>query len=352
MCNAGWRLGMSEEEYKNLIQNVCDVETSVLTNFNYLLDYAEKFYHIPKELEKGWSLMKDVYYKYPIRAFISFCMYRLSAKLNTEDNEIAGKIKNFECDCCQGVTEFYKKTYAWLNNFICEPLTSTSEKYRLCYKNTIYKGDTMTSVYTPLKEYIKLKSGIQRTSSKTEDWEEFWLNNLWEAELGEQREAGSRIHLPYFVIEFICAGYCCANFLPVPQGFSCGRSNQGRWDSWDLTLTQIYQWYADNPKTQNTCVSNNRALEKLFHNKKDSIWHCVEWLGIFGSWENFVEQNYMQSFLLPDGRPKRFFQNHTLEYGLPKTLDEYEDFFKNAVSCIAERADNMKKSLNTGARMK
>lgn len=348
----GWHFGMKEEEYEQLIRNVRDTKTAVLTNFNYLLDYAEEFYHLPEELEKGWSLMEG-YYKSSMRIFISFCIYRLSAKLRTGGDKMAARIKDFECDCCQGVTEFYKEAYRWLNNYVCEP-AQTSKGYQLRYENTIFKGDTMTSVFTPLKEYFKLKYGIEKTTSETEDWETFWLNNLWEAESGKLREADVIIQFPYYVNEFICACYCCANFLPVPQGFNTGRSNHGRWDSWDLTLHQIYQWYLDNPNPKNACAPDNRALEELFRhasNREDTIQHCTEWLTAFGSWENFVEQNYMQSFLLPDGSPKRFFKNHTLEYGLPKTLDEYEEFFENAVSCITERGNIMNKSLDTGIRL-
>ena len=32
--------------------------------------------------------------------------------------------------------------------------------------------------------------------------------------------------------------------------------------------------------------------------------------------------------------------------GLPKTLDEYEELFKNAVSCIKERGNTLNKVLN------
>lgn len=351
--HVNWHFGMNEEEYEQRIRDVYDSKTSILSNFNFLLDYAETFYHLPEELKKGWSLMEN-YYKHHMRTFISFCLYRLSGNLKAKSDKITARISDFECDCCQGVTKFYKTAYRWLDNFVCEPLTPTSEKYHLCHENIIFKGDTMTSVFTPLKEYFKLESGVRCTSSETEDWYTFWLNNMWEAEFGEPRETTVSIRFPYFVTEFICACYCPANFLPVPQGFNAGRSNYGKWDSWDLTLHQIYQWYLDNPSSQRTYTTNDQALMKLFKyasSKEDTIQHCTEWLIGFGSWENFVEQNYMQSFLLPDGSPKRFFENHTLEYELPKTLNEYEEFFKNAVSCITERGNIMNKSLDTGIRL-
>ena len=99
----------------------------------------------------------------------------------------------------------------------------------------------------------------------------------------------------------------------------------------------------------NPNLSDNSALEKLFQHatrNENPVPYCTEWLKSFHSWENFVEQNYMQAFVLPDGRPKKFFSNHTLGYGLPKTLEEYEKFFKNVISCIKKREDSINKNLN------
>ncbi len=297
----------------------------ILEDFMVLLKRTYDFSGF-EELEKYFSYVKNADLS-KNNVFIFFCIYRLSYKLRNRE------LKDFECDCCKDITELYKATYCWLNNFVCENTSKTSEKYQLRQPdtNTLFKGDTMTSVFTPLKEYFKLKSGIQCTSSKTEDWEVYWLKNIDAIDISES------------AADFIYWGYSFANFLPVPEHFNAGRSNCGKWDSWDLTLIQIYQWYLDNPQMDSQ--TDNRALEKLFkctRNTEVAVSYCTEWLKSFHSWENFVEQNYMQSFILPDGRPKKFFQNHTLEYKLPKTLDEYEAFFKNAVSCIAEREKLLK----------
>lgn len=160
----------------------------------------------------------------------------------------------------------------------------------------------------------------------------YWLKHIWEIELSDA------------AYSFISNSYFPANFLPVPQGFNTGRSNFGKWDSWDLTLNQIYQWYMDNPQMNDP--TNDCALAEMFIHAQNK--YCTEWLKNFHSWKNFVELNYMRSFLLPDGRPKRFFVNHTLEYGLPKTIDEYEEFFQSVVICIEKRGDDMNKHLYMG----
>ena len=55
--------------------------------------------------------------------------------------------------------------------------------------------------------------------------------------------------------------------------------------------------------------TDNRALEKLFkctRNTEVAVSYCTEWLKSFHSWENFVEQNYMQSFSSAGWTSKKF----------------------------------------------
>lgn len=320
---------------------ITDAGASVIShNFYPLLQtYLSSYMDEPKRQKPSkigdYMSMADNFPMY--RTFIQFNIYRISKYLRAEP------VKNFECDCSKGATDLYSQIYSWLKDSVCETVSGTTGKYQLrqADKGMIFKGDTMTSVFTPLKEYMKLKYEMKTTSSPKEDWETYWLESI--------RLSRFQQEIPGFVQHFILYAYSFANFLPVPQGFNTGRSNFGKWDSWDLTLNQIYQWYMDNP--QMSAPTNDRALEKLFirskkYERENTVSNCARWLKSFYSWENFVEQNYMESFVLPDGQPKRFFKNHTLEYGLPKTLEEYEEFFKNAVSCIKERAVSINKLIN------
>lgn len=255
---------------------------------------------------------------------MKFCIYKLSA--NLADVEI----KSFDCDVSKGIIESFQKTYAWLNDSICQNQkdrngNSSPVKYELLSGTTSYRGDTMTSIWTTLKEYIKLKIGVSKIN-ENDTWEMFILREC------------KKINLSFHAGEFLELGHSIGNFIPVPQGFNVGRSNWGKWDYWDLTLYQIYQWYRDNNIQRGDY--NNRALETLFRNdrnKQTSIEYCVLWLERFGTWENFVKQNCMESFVDEKGVPKRFFKNHSLNYPIPKTIKEFEEFFETVNECIANR---------------
>lgn len=109
----------------------------------------------------------------------------------------------------------------------------------------------MTSIWTTLKEYIKLKTGVSKIN-ENDTWEMFILREC------------QRINLSFNAGLFLELGHSIGNFIPVPQGFNVGRSNWGKWDYWGLTLYQIYQWYRDNSVQRG--YYNNQALETLFRN--------------------------------------------------------------------------------------
>lgn len=321
--------------YQKQLRVVDDAKRNILNNFDYTISHIDNFSTSPdspkskelNELEKFYHWYSDIdskHSEYQSNNLVLFNIYKLSDIFENKE------IKDFECDCCKEVNEFYKTTYNWLKNFECEIQAKTFAKYQLRHieKNIIFKGDTMTSVFTPLQGYINLKYNIPSTYSRGKKWSWYCLEHISEIEISDAARA------------FIRWGYSFSNFIPVPENFNAERSNFGRWDSWDLTLNQLYQWYLDNPHISDQ--TNDCALEKLFtKNKENAVLHCKEWLKTFSSWTNFVKKTYMQAFLMPDGSPKRFFKNHTLDYGLPKTLDEYEEFFKNASECIRKRGAEM-----------
>lgn len=258
------------------------------------------------------------------RNLIKFCIYKLSAHLSDRE------LKNFDCDVSRGVIESFPQTYSWLTSSVIEHQTDRNGnaipmKYQLRTSDTVFRGDTMTSIWTTLKEYAKLKTGTHMID-ETDSWELFILRNH------------KKVDLSYHAGRFIQLGHSIGNFMPVPPGFNVGRSNYGEWDYWDLTLCQIYQWYMDNPGHSE--YINNRALEILFandRNKQTSILNCQMWLERFETWERFVQQNYMESFVDKNGIPKKFFKSHSLNNPLPTTIKEFEEFFKTVNECIMVR---------------
>ncbi len=105
-------------------------------------------------------------------------------------------------------------------------------------------------------------------------------------------------------------------------------------------MKQIYLWFQDNPNIR--VQTNNTALTKLLSNSKnvgDAVNHCVQWLKNFSDWKDFVNGNHLNSYVDSKGKPISFFKNHSLENPLPNTLEEMEEFFKNANNCIFKKRD-------------
>ncbi|MBQ4536675.1 MAG: hypothetical protein II994_03530 [Lachnospiraceae bacterium] len=273
-----------------------------------LASYLE-LYHKTKNASKG-NLVK-------------LCIYRLSRLV--QDTEL----RQFDCDVSRGVAESFQKTYPWLQTSVCKNQYNRNGeefalRYELLKQNEVYRGDTMTSAWTTIKEYVKLKLFVQDIP-QNDKWELYILRNIKKIQLSA--EAGKFLQLTHTI----------GNFLPVPAGFNVGRSYYGYWDFWDLSLYQIYLWYKDNSKSD---YINNTALERMFlHDqyKHYTIPNCQAWLSSFGTWENFIKDNYLDAFVKKNGVPKMFFKNHSLEHPLPETLQEFEEFFATVNKCIQQR---------------
>lgn len=257
------------------------------------------------------------------RNVMKFCIYRLSSNL------VDSELKSFDCDVSKRVIESFPITYRWLNNFTCTNQKGSSIKYEVINGNRYFRGDTMTSAWTILKGYVKLRTSTY-TIGENDTWELFILRNV------------DRIPLSDAMGDFLQLVHSIGNFMPVPQGFNTGRSNFGKWDSWDLTLNQLYQWYKDNTPSGSTI--NNHSLEKLFKNdsnKQNSILSCQIWLESFNTWGQFVKENYLDSFVYKNGTPKTFFENHSLTNPTPKTIIEYETFLQTVNACIISRGNSI-----------
>lgn len=259
-------------------------------------------------------------------------LYKLSGQLDVRH------IREFDCDSCEDVTEVYNKAYKWLNDYNIEKQRNKTVKYELVKDDVYYRGDTMTSPLTPLKRYFVLQGFDEKTIRK--NFDDFVLDNI------------SNINISENASNFICNTHSIGNFFPVPQGFNTGRSNFGKWDSWDLVMKQIYQWFQDNPNI--SVQTNNTALTKLLSNSKnvgDAVNHCVQWLKNFSDWKDFVNGNHLNSYVDSKGKPISFFKNHSLENPLPNTLEEMEEFFKNANNCILKRGIEIDKKLNSDSEI-
>lgn len=71
----------------------------------------------------------------------------------------------------------------------------------------------------------------------------------------------------------------------------------------------------------------------------------------FSDWKDFVNGNHLNSYVDSKGKPILFFKNHSLENPLPNTLEEMEEFFKNANNCILKRGIEVGKKLNSDSEI-
>ncbi|WP_300664713.1 hypothetical protein [uncultured Acetatifactor sp.] len=80
--------------------------------------------------------------------------------------------------------------------------------------------------------------------------------------------------------------------------------------------------------------------EELLHGSGNAL-ACKLWLDYFGSWNNFIEKNFMQDFVdvdIEDGYKVRlFFKGHSWDKPKPENLDEFEALFQNASEMIEKR---------------
>ena len=80
-----------------------------------------------------------------------FLIYKLSYYLDNTD------LKQFDCDVCEEMTTSYLKTYHWLDGYRSRQQPQMTVKYEVTNGDITYRGDTMTSAWTPIKNYIQLK---------------------------------------------------------------------------------------------------------------------------------------------------------------------------------------------------
>lgn len=116
----------------------------------------------------------------------------------------------------------------------------------------------------------------------------------------------------------------------------------------------IYKYYK---------LKEEKWIEAIVGNKKD---YFIKWLEGFGSWDNFVEKNYLQDFVRVNestkdedqkyGSPKELWEKHLKEFDskefdfkefenkkavLPTDKEQIEQFCKNASEWILARGQRM-----------
>lgn len=155
-------------------------------------------------------------------------------------------------------------------------------------KNNIYYSDTLTSAQTRLNDNIKvskkeLNLDIKNVSSKVimkkYNSDEHFKNCLDSSEqFDEVREMIEKYHT-------------LGNYCPVPKGFNNARSGFGVYDSINLMLEKIKEFYDGYNKNEILGNDNINAILELLR-FKSTYKNTLEWLKGFGDWKTFVDNNF------------------------------------------------------------
>lgn len=307
--------------------------------------------------EKGKEFIDKIDHKDldDLKDFIKICLYKIYA------NEL-----NVDCDVSKWTMDIFAKLYGkdW-------KVVQIDKSYKYQLKNqtgtgpSVLSGDTMNSYATTVRKYIR-KTVINPNKDEMIDKEILEANNGSWLINKTYRDISSKFYfdvaivdnLGYFIKKlkdnkeiynhlsnFIKVNHTIGNFLPIPNGFNVPR-NSALKDYWDLTLLHIYNYFKC--ETPISFITDFEASD------------TKKWLDSFKNhdntqedkliaWNNFVDKNYMQSFVHKKngdkvyGMPKELWEGHFDVKGkvLPTKTDEYKQFFKNASEWITARGEKM-----------
>lgn len=198
----------------------------------------------------------------------------------------------------------------------------------------ILRGDTMNSYATTVREFLRTYGHSEAcvkgflAKAKNGKWgtpEQYNGDAHWEMCVLDHYDYFKGL-LPQAAEMFFSLCHTVGNFLPVPPAFQDRGSMQlPSHDYWDLALMCIYHYYSGIKYPLSWLV------------KADSIPVCHQWLDSFGTWNGFVEQNFLQDFIGPDGTPKELWKGHFTNGVMPKKEADFEQFFTNASAWITAR---------------
>lgn len=270
-------------------------------------------------------------------------------KLTDYKDKISGEykvlVKRGEADRSELLKNIYQ--YIWQQKYL-----------DVCTRNgTEFSGDTMNSIFTTLTKWLSVVQDIKVPGQ----WSNLKVLQLY-IDKNEKNESILYAAVKEDkdrVLSFLKLSYTLGNFIPAPSAFQKRGSCPSR-DYWDLALAAIYNYYQlrDKSVREDTDCTFIRpelySLEWLLPSKEntENAEKCKPWLDRFESWDNFVDQNFMQPFLKVDkpvighyGPPDELWKGHFDCGGIPKKEDEFRQFFTNATKRILARGELIAKKV-------
>lgn len=126
--------------------------------------------------------------------------------------------------------------------------------------------------------------------------------------------------------------HTAGNYLPVPKGVNMWKNATFN-DCFDLFLAYIYNYY-----TEKSILEGN---DYEYIPLKGTLVESIKgWLDKFGSWDSFVDKNYLSPFV-ENGKPKELWKGHFGGTVLPETSEQCNEYFRNSSDCIIKRGELM-----------
>ena len=226
-----------------------------------------------------------------------------------------------------------------------------TEYLDVCTRNgTEFSGDTMNSIFTTFTKWLSAVQAIKGPGQ--------WSNRKVLQRYIDKNEKNESILYAAVkedkdrVLSFFKSSYTLGNFIPAPAVFQQRGFSPSK-DYWDLELAAIYNYYRSNDKVGKDTVCTfirpePYSLEWLLRGEKNAE-KCKPWLDRFKTWDNFVEQNFMQPFTVTEngsyGPPVPLWDDHFLKGGLPQNEDQFQQFFTNATERILARGELIAKKV-------
>lgn len=206
-------------------------------------------------------------------------------------------------------------------------------KYEIQTDKVRYRGDTLTSVITSLKQYLGFlwkKIEQDKKLQENQDYEEFYklftrvaytgipvvskdVPGTWEQYCIPKSEIIWAV-MDEPVKNFLKSCNKFGNFMCIPgctykvrekkyTSFNMARSNNGKWDTVDILLWKIYMYFWKKDENYLKAIfmvkCKEEELDMVELIKEELVKETVQWFKDmeFESWEIFVEKNCLEDFV-------------------------------------------------------
>ena len=268
----------------------------------------EEYYDGKKQYRDLLNMQDDVFNS-PCKRWAEYCLTK----------------EKIDIDVSKWAFENYVKIYDYLYGKEPTNQPKFTYKYEVYVSELAYRGDTMTSFANFIRKYFKLKLS---------------LRNIGKDSCAEKLREGEQVEK--YMEEFAYLQHTLGNLIPVPLCFNVERAGEfADCDYWDVTMYNIFKWCETGDdryiyELLNRYNKNNHVAESLFRFKK--------WMSLYNNnWDEFVNRNYLKSFVDSDGYPIEFWKNH---FAFNRKIDCLScDEFKETVKLINTLIKNRNKEI-------